>query len=639
MDAESVERVAVVGAGATGQGVATVMTLGGLKVALWGLTAADADRGHEQVARQLNRLVDRGRLREPGVRRALERIEPHADLVPAVGEADLVVEAVPDRRSVRQDVYDSLAGLPPESTVLVTTAPGALVAEAAALGDRPDRTCGLRTFAPVVGRRVVEIVGAADTAPATLDLVAGVAERLGREPLQLPDDPPGGVVDRLLAPAVNEAAWLVTEGATPAAVDASARATGLGVGLLALADRGGLDRYLSVLELLADDVGKRYNPAPALRNRVDERRLGVKTGGGFHDGDPPTADGTDAWGRRLVAVLARETAALDAVGTADPATVDRTVGLATDLSRPPARLADEAGLDSLVAVLDDAREATDHPRYEATKSLRDRVATDRPFYAPEGPPPTGVRAERLPDAPGVARVVLDRPGRANALDAGAVRSLARQVEAFADDDEIRAVVLTGADGTFCVGIDHDATRLSTRDREGAADLARAGQRALGRMATADVPVVAAVDGACLGAGLTLAACADLRVATDRATFGHPARNLGLAPAWGGSARLPAVLGGSRAREILLTGEPCDAVDLHTDGFLVDVVGGASALARRARALAVDLAEASPAALSAVRRSLEVGREPSPGELEAEAEAFGRLAVTDEARAALRTARR
>jgi enoyl-CoA hydratase/3-hydroxyacyl-CoA dehydrogenase len=636
MDAETAERVAVVGAGTTGLGVATVAALGGLRVTLWGLTAADADRGKERAARTLDRLVDRGRLSEAGARSALGRVETHADLAPAVGDADLVVEAVPDRRSVRGDVYDSLAGLPPDRAALATTAPGALVAEAASLGDRPRRTCGLRTFAPAVDRRVAEVVGAPDTAPATLEFVAGVAERLGRDPVRLPDDPPGGVVDRTLAPAVNEAAWLVTEGASPAAVDASARASAVGAGVLALADRAGLDRYLSVLDLLADEVGGRYDPAPALRDRVEEGRLGAKTGGGFHDGDPPPAAGNDAWGRRLVAVLARETAALDAAGTADPATIDHAVGLAAGLPRSPARLADEAGLATLVAALDDAREATDHPRYEATAALRDRATAGRPFH---DTPSTGVRAGRLPDAPGVARVALDRPGRANALDVEAARALARQVEAFADEAGVRAVVLTGVNGTFCAGLDHEAERLATRDREAATELARAGQRALGRVATADVPVVAAVDGACLGAGLTLAACADLRVATDRATFAHPARDLGLAPAWGGTARLPAALGAARAREFLLTGDHYDAAALDAAGFLADVVGDARALSRRARAAAADLAEASPAALSAVRRSLATGREPSPEALDAEAEAFGRLAVTDEARAALRGARR
>ncbi|MEF8891231.1 MAG: enoyl-CoA hydratase-related protein [Haloferacaceae archaeon] len=635
MDAETVERVAVVGAGPTGRGVAEVAALGGMTVALRGLTAADAAEGRRQIGRHLDDLVERGRIRRDAAEATLARVEPYGELAAAVADADLVVEAVPDRQSVRRDVYGSLAGLPPARAVLATAAPGVRVADVASLGDRPDRTCGLRTFPPAVARRVVEVVGGPATAPATLSLVAGVAERLGREVIRLPDDPPGGVVDRVLAPTVNEAAWLVTEGVAPAAVDASARAAAVGVGPLSLADRFGLGRCLSVLEHLADDNGETYEPAPALRERAADGPLGPTPGGGFHDGtDEADADADEAQGRRLVAVFARETAALDAAGVADPRTTDRAVGLATGVPRGPARLADDAGVDALVAALDAAREATGHPRY-AAGALRDR--TDRPFYGADTLA-AGVRGERLPDRPGVARVVVDRPGRANALDVESVRAVARWVEAFAADDEVRAVVVTGAGGTFCAGVDLGAAPLRTRDREAATDFARAGQRALARVARADVPVVAAIAGACLGAGLTLAACADLRVATEGATFGHPARHLGLAPAWGGTVRLPAALGDGRARELLLTGARYDAARLRSDGFLTAVVGDGPALRRRALTLAAGLADASPAAISAVRGSLRAGREASAEALDAEAEAFGRLAVTDEARAALRAYR-
>jgi enoyl-CoA hydratase/3-hydroxyacyl-CoA dehydrogenase len=634
MDAQGVDRVAVLGAGPTGTGVAEVAALGGLRVALRGLTAADADRGRDAVRRSLDELAEHGPPSEREVRSALARVETHTDLASAVADADLVVEAVPDRRSVRRDLYRSLSGLPPERAVLATTAPGTPVADVAALTDRPDRTCGLRTFPPAVRRRAVEVAGGPDTAPGTLALVAGVADRLGRDPLCLPDDPPGGVVDRVLAPTVNEAAWLVTAGAAPAAVDASARAAGLSAGPLALADRLGLDRCLSVLDRLADEVGDAYDPAPALRDRVEDGRLGVTTGGGFHDGPADAgADPDETRERRLVAVLAREVAALDAAGVAGPATVDRAVCLATGLARGPAHLADDAGTGSLVAALDEADAATGHRRYGAAGALRDRGL---PFREHDGPAAVGVRAEGPSDGSAVARVVLDRPGRANALDRDAVRALARRVERFAADESVRAVVLTGAGEQFCAGVDFAAERPWEGDREAATELARAGQRALDRVARADVPVVAAVDGACLGAGLTLAACADLRVATDRATFGHPARNLGLAPAWGASVRLPAVLGESRARELLLTGDRYDAARLRDDGFLADVVGDGPALARCARAYATDLADAAPVAVSAVRESLRAGREPPAAAQSAEAEAFGRLAVADEARAALRS---
>ena len=133
-----------------------------------------------------------------------------------------------------------------------------------------------------------------------------------------------------------------------------------------------------MLGRLADEVGGAYDPAPALRDRVENGRLGVTTGGGFHDGPADAgADPDGTPGRRVLAVLAREVASLDAAGVAGPATVDRAVCLATGLARGPAHLADDAGIGSLVAALDEAGEATGHLRYGAA-----------------GPPASGRRGRR-----------------------------------------------------------------------------------------------------------------------------------------------------------------------------------------------------------------------------------------------------
>jgi enoyl-CoA hydratase/3-hydroxyacyl-CoA dehydrogenase len=201
--------------------------------------------------------------------------------------------------------------------------------------------------------------------------------------------------------------------------------------------------------------------------------------------------------------------------------------------------------------------------------------------------------------------------------------------ALEEDDETRVVLLAGAgDRAFSAGTDIQQV-AAERDPRSTVDLSREGQRVFGRFESSPLPVVAVVDGFCLGGGLELAACADLRVASRRSTFGLPEHNLGIMPGWGGTQRLRHIVGEGRAKEIIFTAERYDAETMADYGFVNEVVAN-DAVDERARDLARSLAAGPPVAQAYTKRVMLRGRDDTDAGLELEAQAFGHVFGTDDA---------
>lgn len=204
---------------------------------------------------------------------------------------------------------------------------------------------------------------------------------------------------------------------------------------------------------------------------------------------------------------------------------------------------------------------------------------------------------------GVAVVTIDRPGALNALNQETLSELGQVFETAGSDAAVRVVILTGAgDRAFAAGA--DIRELSTLDRERGAAYARAGQIVFDRIADFPKPVIAAINGYALGGGCELALACTVRIAADNAQLGQPEVRLGLIPGFGGTQRLPRLVGRARALELLLTGEPVTAATALRIG-LVDRVVPHEGLMEEARALAGVILRGAP---PAVRRCLEAVRE-------------------------------
>ena len=644
MKLEDVQRVTVLGAGNMGHGIAEVAALAGYDVSLRDINEELVQKGYDQIEWSLGKLAEKDRIGDDEADAALDRVDAFVELEDALDGADVVVEVVPEKMAIKKDVYDDVVAHAPDEAVFVTNTSSLSITELSEVTDRPERFCGMHFFNPPVRMDLVEVISGKHTSEETLELIEGLAESMGKTPVRVRKDSPGFIVNRILVPLMNEAAWIVESGdATMEAVDSTTKFDmGLPMGSFELADQVGIDVGYHVLEYMHEVLGDAYRPCPLLGEKVEAEDLGKKTGKGFYDyedGDGaqiPSDALDDDVRRRLLAVMANETAGLIGNDVADADDVDEAVKLGAGFPDGPAKLADEEGLDALVETLDALAEETGEARYEATDYLREAAASGG-FRGDgggdagdaEGGPTFEVLNVDVDADARVGHVEIDRPHRMNTISGDVLDELADAIDLLDGDDDVRAILLSGAgDRAFSAGADVQSMAAGGADPIHAVELSRQGQQTFGKFEESDKPVIAAIDGYCLGGGMELATAADMRVASERSELGQPELDLGLLPGWGGTQRLARVVGEGRAKEIILTADRYDAETMADYGFVNEVVPG-DELDERAQELAEQLAGGPPIAQKYTKRAIHAGRTDNEAGLEVEAMGFGHVMNTDD----------
>ncbi|MFA5550072.1 MAG: 3-hydroxyacyl-CoA dehydrogenase NAD-binding domain-containing protein [Trueperaceae bacterium] len=277
-------KVAVIGAGTMGAGIAQACAVSGHDVVLVDTFPEALGRAQAGMQNSLERLVKRDKLTEQDAAAALARVTTSGSY-DSVAAADVVVEAVFESPEVKRQVWQQLAKVAKDGALLATNTSSLSVTEIASYSGREERMVGMHFFNPVAMMALVEVVRGLRTDPAALDEAKAFVEGLGKSPIVC-EDKPGFIVNRLLVPYINDAMHALAEGV--ASAEDIDRAMKLGanmpIGPLALADLVGLDVCLAAGEsLLAEFGDPKFRPAPLLRQMVRAGKLGRKTGEGFFD--------------------------------------------------------------------------------------------------------------------------------------------------------------------------------------------------------------------------------------------------------------------------------------------------------------------------------------------------------------------
>jgi 3-hydroxybutyryl-CoA dehydrogenase len=280
----SIDKVAVLGAGTMGHGIAHVAALAGCSVVLYDVTDALAVEGIAKIRANMEKGVEKGKLDPAAMNRALAAIRASSDLEAAASGADLVIEAVPEKLDLKREIFGKLDRICPSGAILASNTSSLSLTKIAAATGRPDRVVGIHFFNPPHIMKLVEIVRADGTSDATAAAAVAVAERMGKQTIVVKDIP-GFATSRLGVALGLEAMRMVEQGvASPEDID-KAMELGYGhpMGPLRVSDLVGLDIRLAIAEGLHRELGfEHFRPPEILRGKVEAGKLGRKSGEGFY---------------------------------------------------------------------------------------------------------------------------------------------------------------------------------------------------------------------------------------------------------------------------------------------------------------------------------------------------------------------
>ncbi|MCL0048542.1 3-hydroxyacyl-CoA dehydrogenase [Dehalococcoidia bacterium] len=378
MKLEDIKKIAIMGAGDMGHGIAEVALLAGYRVALRDIEQRFVDNGLQRIGESLARLVRKKRIAQEDRKGMLGKIETFVDLRKAVEDADFVIEATPEVMNVKKGVFQELDKSAPEHAVLASNTSNMSITEMASVTRRPEKVVGMHFFNPAVVMKLVEVIKGDKTSEETMQLTHDLAARMNKVPVRVEKDSVGFIYNRIGAPSLILLGALVDRGiAAPEEIDARMKILGMAMGPYELLDYVGLDIVYHSLIYVAERLSSEYAPPKWLREKIEAGDLGKKTGKGIYDWSKgrPVIDLTrakeDFDATDLIAIQVNEATKLLEEGVVkSPDDIDKAMIHGGRAASGPFQLARGIGYDKLAARCEELAREYGVAAFKPTETLK-----------------------------------------------------------------------------------------------------------------------------------------------------------------------------------------------------------------------------------------------------------------------------
>ena len=643
----NVRKVTVIGAGEMGHGIAEIFLMNNYDVSLVDINEDALKKAKQLIEDSLNRFAARGKLKTEDVPKFMNKLVLSTNLEESVKDADLIIEAVPEKIEIKADVLGRASKYAKPDAIIGTNTSNIRITDLSQYVVSPSRFLGTHFFNPPVIMKLVELVKGEKTDEKVLDDVYSLMKSLGKEPIKVMKDTPGFIVNRISAPELLLFCLIADQNiAKPEEVDAFAREQGLPMGPYELMDYVGLDVVYDSLVYFSKTLSPDYGKCKTIAELVKQGKLGKKSGQGFYqwvEGKAiiPKAKASDKLNLLDVLVLeVNEAVKLIEEGVSTPEDIETAVKLGLNRPFGPITVAKSLTNEEVKSKLLELYQKFGCEVFKPAKSIEEGRLKDviEGRYRPakqeikeevvaqpqkiEGF--KYIKLENLGDH--VLRILIDRPKR-NFLSPDLIDELDKAIDSIWNDRDVWVVILTGAGADFSAGAD-----LSTYidNIMQFIEFSRRGERVFRKLAEIPKVTIAEMKGYVLGGGFELALACDIRVTSPDAVIGFPETTLGLIPGWGGTQRLAKLTNMNTALWLILTGKRISGEDAFKLGIASQVYDK-SVIDEETVKLAKEIAtNNAPIAEALAKRLINKATEvPMDIGLEWESTAFGILFNTED----------
>lgn len=553
-----IERVAVIGAGNMGSGIAQKSAQEGFAVQMVDKEDGYVQRGMETINGFLEEAIQRRIFSEEKVEGIISNISVGVGVDSIHEDTDLVIEAVFEDIDVKSSVLNDLASSCNRETIIATNTSSLSVEDLATLSDRPDRFIGLHFFYHPAKNRLVEIIPSSKTSSETIQSVIQYCGAMGKVVI-LCKDRPGFVVNRFFVPWLNEACKLLDEGfGTPAEIDNVAKdCFDIGMGPFELMNLTGPSIALHSTDYLASQLQvDRYKGAESLRRLVEE---GIQWDLAEVSGELSSKDRKEIRNRLLGVVLciASQIVEEEICAMED---VDRGAKVGLRWPMGPFELANNLGVDVAHGIASE---------YALLAGFESPI-----ILSAQGSEPFEFKLVDLEVTSGVASITFNRPEAMNALNEEVISQLTDLWKGLEADPSVHTAILRGSGKAFVAGADIKffVDKIEDNKIDDIRDFTERGHDILNAIESSRINTIAVMSGLALGGGLELAMCCNHRIGVEGKTMlRFPETGIGIYPGLGGTQRSVMIAGVECARYSIIAGNWLDSNLAFSIGYLTDVV--------------------------------------------------------------------